>query len=97
MAASRQTDFSTAFASIRNKSSSDIFRKGTIDNIPVLLQVISWRRTGKKLLPQPQMTRFKDCYVPSGLNVIITVSTLLITIVETLLVKISTQENYCFE
>ena len=35
-----------------------------IDNEPVLVQVISWRRTGDKLLSEPMMTQFADAYMP---------------------------------
>ena len=34
-----------------------------IDNEPALVQVISWRRTGDKLLSEPMMTQFADAYM----------------------------------
>ena len=34
-----------------------------IDNNPVLVQVMAWRRTGDKPLPGPVMTQFIDAYM----------------------------------
>ena len=34
-----------------------------IDNKPALVQVMAWRRTGDKLLPEPVMTQFTDAYM----------------------------------
>ena len=40
--------------------------KGQIDNKPALVQVIAWRRTGDKPLPEPMLTQFTDIYVALG-------------------------------
>ena len=37
--------------------------KGSINNIPVLVQIMSWRRTGDKPLSEPMLTRFTDAYM----------------------------------
>ena len=37
--------------------------KGPIDNIPALVQVMAWRRTGDKPLPEAMLTRFTDAYM----------------------------------
>ena len=37
--------------------------KGTIDNKSALVQVMDWRRTGDKPLPEPMMTQFTDTYM----------------------------------
>ena len=37
--------------------------KGPIDNIPALVQVMAWRRTGGKPLPEAMLTRFTDAYM----------------------------------
>ena len=34
-----------------------------IDNKPALVQVMDWRRTGDKLLPEPMLTQFADAYM----------------------------------
>ena len=34
--------------------------RSPIDNTPALVQVITWRRTGHKPLPEPKMTQFID-------------------------------------
>ena len=34
-----------------------------IDNKPALVQVMAWRRTGGKLLPEPMLTQFTDAYM----------------------------------
>ena len=40
------------------------FVPGTwFDNTPALVQVIAWRRTGDKPLPEPMMTWFIDAYM----------------------------------
>ena len=35
---------------------------GPIDNIPALVQIMAWRRTCDKLLPEPMITQFSDAY-----------------------------------
>ena len=37
--------------------------KGSIDNNPALVQVMAWRRTGDKPLPEAMMTQFTDAYM----------------------------------
>ena len=37
--------------------------KGPIDNNTALVQVIAWRQTGNKSLPEPMMTQFTDAYM----------------------------------
>ena len=34
--------------------------RSSIDNKPALVQVMVWRRTGDKPLPEPMMTKFTD-------------------------------------
>ena len=37
--------------------------KGPIDNESALVQVMAWRRTGDKPLPEPMLTQFTDAYM----------------------------------
>ena len=37
--------------------------RGPIDNKPALVQVMVWRRTGDKPLPEPMMAQFTDAYM----------------------------------
>ena len=37
--------------------------KGPINNIPALVQIMAWRRTGDKPLSEPMMTQFDDAYM----------------------------------
>ena len=37
--------------------------RSSIDNKPVLIQVMAWRRTGDKPLPKTMMTQFIDAYM----------------------------------
>ena len=37
--------------------------RNPIDNKPALVQVMVWRRTGDKPLPEPMMTHFTDAYM----------------------------------
>ena len=37
--------------------------RGPIDNRPALVQVMAWRRTGDKLLPETTLTQFTDAYM----------------------------------
>ena len=36
--------------------------RGPIDNKPALVQVMAWRRTGDKPLPEPMLAQFPDVY-----------------------------------
>ena len=38
--------------------------KGPNDNKSALVQVMAWRRTGDKPLPEPILTEFTDAYMP---------------------------------
>ena len=38
-------------------------RKGRIDNKSALVQVMAWRRTGDKSLPEPMLTQFTDASI----------------------------------
>ena len=37
--------------------------RSPIDNKPALVQVMAWRRTGDKPLPEPMMAQFTDAYM----------------------------------
>ena len=37
--------------------------KGPINNIPALVQIMAWRRTGDKPLSEPMMAQFNDAYM----------------------------------
>ena len=37
--------------------------KSLINNIPALVQIMVWRRTGDRPLYEPMMTRFNDAYM----------------------------------
>ena len=37
--------------------------KGSINNIPALVQIMAWRRTGDKPLSEPMMTQLNDAYM----------------------------------
>ena len=37
--------------------------RSSIDNKAALVQVMAWRRTGDKPLPEPMMTQFTDTYM----------------------------------
>ena len=37
--------------------------KGSVNNIPSLVQIMAWRRKGDKLLAEPMLTRFTDAYM----------------------------------
>ena len=42
------------------KFSLKFVTKGPINNIPALVQIMAWRRTGDKPLSEPMMTQFND-------------------------------------
>ena len=42
--------------------------RGPINNIPALVQIMAWRRTGDKPLPEPMMTQFSNTYVSPSLH-----------------------------
>ena len=37
--------------------------RSPVDNNPALVQVMTWRQTGNKPLPEPMMTHFTDSYM----------------------------------
>ena len=37
--------------------------KSPVDNKPALVQVMAWRRTGDKTLPEPMLTQLTDAYM----------------------------------
>ena len=42
---------------------TDVCSKGPIDNKSALIQVMAWRRTGVKPLPEPMLAQFTDVYM----------------------------------
>ena len=50
-------------ARISIKISLKFVPKGPIDNESALVQVMAWRRTGDKLLPEPMLTQYTDAYM----------------------------------
>ena len=36
--------------------------KGPVDNKSALVQVVAWRRTGDKTLPEPMLSQFTDAF-----------------------------------
>ena len=49
--------------SIRIWFSLKFVPRSPIDNKPALVQVMAWRWTGDKPLPEPMMTQFTDAYM----------------------------------
>ena len=45
---------------ISTKISLKFVNKGRIDNMSALVQLMAWRRTGDKPLPEPVLTQFTD-------------------------------------
>ena len=45
--------------------------KSPINNKPVLVQIMAWRRSGDKPLSEPMMAQFTDAYKSLGLNELI--------------------------
>ena len=37
--------------------------RSPIDNNPALVQVVGWRRTDDKLMPEPMLIKFTDAYM----------------------------------
>ena len=52
-----------AMLEFRFEISLNFFLKGSIINKPALVQVMAWRRTGDKPLPEPMLTQFTDAYM----------------------------------
>ena len=48
---------------ITMKISLKFVPRSPIDNKPALVQVMAWRRTGDKPLPEPMLTHFTDAYI----------------------------------
>ena len=49
--------------SISIQISLKIVPKGPIEHKSALVQVMAWRRTGNKPLPEPMMTQFGDAFM----------------------------------
>ena len=45
------------------KISLNFVPKGSVNNIPAMVQIMAWRRIGDKPLSEPMLTRFTDAYV----------------------------------
>ena len=45
------------------KISLKLVPKGSINNIPALVQIMAWRRTGDKPLSEPKLTQHIDAYM----------------------------------
>ena len=43
--------------------SFDFVSNGPIENMPAMVQVMAWRRTGDKPLSEPVMTEFNNTYM----------------------------------
>ena len=48
---------------IRFKISLKFVTRGPINNIPALVQIMAWRRSGDKPLSEPMMVQFTDAYM----------------------------------
>ena len=48
------------------KISMKFVPKGPINNIPALVQIMAWRRTGDKPLSEQMMTQLNDAYMPDS-------------------------------
>ena len=48
---------------IQIQISLKLVNRDPIDNKPVLVQVMVWRRAGDKPLPEPMMAQFTDAYM----------------------------------
>ena len=55
--------FSNENVRIVMQISPKFVHKGSIDNNPALVQVMAWRRTGDKPLPEAMLTQFTDAYM----------------------------------
>ena len=67
MATISQTTISNAFWRMKSfvliRISLKFIPKGPIDNKPALCQLMAWRRTGDKPLPEPMMAYFTEAYM----------------------------------
>ena len=50
---------------ICNKILLNFVFKGPINNMPALVQIMAWHRTGDKPLSEPMMSKFIDAYILS--------------------------------
>ena len=48
---------------IPNRISLKFVPRSPVDNKPALVQVMAWRRTGDKPLPEPMITQFTGAYM----------------------------------
>ena len=55
--------FSSVKISVLIKISLKFVPQGPVDNIPVLVQIMAWRRSGDKPLSEPMMAKFNDSYM----------------------------------
>ena len=55
--------FKCIFLNVKDKIPIQISLK-LVPNKPALVQVMVWRRTGERLLPEPMMAQFTDAYMP---------------------------------
>ena len=60
--------FSNENVWISRKISLTILPKDWINNIPVLIQIMAWRRIGAKPLPEPRWPSSIDAYMSPGLS-----------------------------
>ena len=51
------------------KISPKFVTKGLINNIPSLVQIMAWRRSGDKPLSEPMMGYLTDAYLPQSASV----------------------------
>ena len=58
-----QTHFHNEDVRISIQISLKSVPKGSIDKKPALVQVMAWRRTGDKPLPETMLTQFTDAYM----------------------------------
>ena len=63
MAAIFKCIFLNANDKIAIQISLKLIPRSQIDNKPALVQVIAWRRTSAKPLPEPMMNKFTDSYM----------------------------------
>ena len=83
MAAIFQTTFSNAFLLnedlwISIEMSLKFVPKGPINNIPSLVQVMAWCRTGDKPLSEPMMIQFNDAYMRQSTSALVNFSQMML-------------------
>ena len=68
-----QTTFSNVFSWIKKvlyieSNFTEVLPRGPIDHKLSLVQVMTWRRTGDKPLPEPMLIQFADAYLYAALS-----------------------------